>query len=101
MAIQGLRNTTAFDTPAGRRPQNFREGILMLYPNGGGIETAPLTALTAVMKSQSTDDPVYHWFTKQMQDRRLRLNANLPAAAAGDPGDAGDVVTITVDSTFA
>lgn len=101
MAIQGLRNTTSFDTPAGRRPQNFRESILMLYPNGGGIEKAPLTALTAVMKSQATDDPIYHWFTKQMQDRRLRLNADLPAVTAGAAGDAGDVVTITVDATFA
>lgn len=94
MAIQGLRNTTSFDTPNGRRPQNFREAILMLYPNGGGIEKAPLTALTAVMKSESTDDPVYHWFTKQMQDRRLKMNADL-AATSGSPV-AGDIVNLTV-----
>lgn len=92
MAIQGLRNTTSFDSPGGRRPQNYREAILMLYPNGGGVEKAPLTALTAVMKSEATDDPVYHWFTKQLQDRRLKLAANLLGT-----GVAGDIQTITVD----
>lgn len=101
MAIQGLRNTDSFDTPTGRRPQNFREGILMMYPNSGDMQKAPLTALTAVMKSESTNDPVYHWFTKQLQDRRLKLAENLPAVSAGSAGDAGDVVTITVDDTFA
>jgi hypothetical protein len=100
MAIQGLRNTTSFDTPNGRRPQNFREGILMMYPNSGDIQKAPLTALTAVMKSESTNDPVFHWFTKQLQDRRLKLAADLPAVAAGAAGDAGDVVNITIDPNF-
>ena len=96
MAIMGLRNTEAFNTPGGRRPQNYREAILMLYPNGGGIEKAPLTALTAVMKSQATDDPVYHWFTKKMQDRRLKL-----AGSLNNTDVAGSVVSITVDSTYA
>lgn len=95
MAIQGLRNTTSFDTPNGRRPQNYRETLLMLYPNGGGIEKAPLTALTAVMKSEATDDPVYHWFTKQLQDRRLKLGADL----SGTPV-AGDTANITVDANY-
>lgn len=95
MAIQGLRNTTSFDTPGGRRPQNYREAILMLYPNGGGVEKAPLTALTAVMKSEATDDPVYHWFTKQLQDRRLKLADNLLGT-----GVAGDVQNMTVDASY-
>lgn len=96
MSITGLRNTDTFSTPTGRRPQNFRETILMLYPNGGGIQKAPLTALTAVMKSQPTDDPVFHWFTKQMQDRRLKF-----AASLNNTDVAGAVVTITVDATVA
>lgn len=95
MAIQGLRNTTSFDSPTGRRPENYREAILMLYPNGGGIEKAPLTALTAVMKSESVDDPVYHWFTKSLQDRRLKL-----AASLNNTDVAGAVVSITVDGTY-
>jgi hypothetical protein len=95
MAIQGLRNTTSFDTPGGRRPQNFREAILMLYPNGGGIEKAPLTALTAVMRSEATDDPVFHWFTKQLQDRRLKLAVDLAGSDV-----AGAVVNVNVDPSY-
>lgn len=95
MAIQGLSNTTTFDTPGGRRPQNYREAILMLYPNGGGIEKAPLTALTAVMKSESVDDPVFHWFTKSLQDRRLKL-----AASLNNTDVAGAVVNVTVDAAY-
>ncbi len=98
MAIQGLRNTTSFDTPGGRRPQNYRETILMLYPNSGGVQKAPLTALTAVMKSKSTNDPVYHWFTKTLQDRRIKLAADMPATNTGTPV-AGTVANITVSTT--
>lgn len=96
MAITGLRNTDTFNTPTGRRPQNFRETILLLYPNAGGMQKALLTALTAVMKTQVTDDPVFHWFTKQLQDRRLKL-----AASLNNTDVAGAVVAITVDATTA
>lgn len=99
MAIAGLLNTTDFDTPSGRRPQNFREGILRLYARGGQNK-ALLTALTAVMKSKSTNDPVYHWFTKQMQDRRLKLDADMLVSGGGDH-EAGDIENITVDSAYA
>lgn len=95
MAISGLMNTTTFDNPGGRRPQNFRETILMMYPNGGDIEKAPLTALTAVMRSEATDDPVYHWFTKQLQDRRLKLTGSL-----NNTDVAGAIVNVSVDSTY-
>ena len=61
---QGLRGSTSFgaDGSLARRPENWREMILMLYPNG----QAPLTALTALMSSESTTDPIYHWFEKVM-----------------------------------
>ena len=64
--------------------------MLLLYPNSSEIAKAPLTALTSLMKSESTDDPVYHWFQKILDARRLKINANV-AAADG---------TITVDATF-
>jgi hypothetical protein len=53
-----------------------------LYPNG----KLPLTALTGAMKESSTDDPVFHWWEKALDDRRLALHAtsgDLDAAAAG------------------
>lgn len=59
VAFLGMRATSDF-TVEGQRPKNWREGILRLYPNG----KAPLTALTALMKSQSTDDPEFNWFGK-------------------------------------
>lgn len=54
MAINGLRTTANFVTD--QRPKNWRETILLLYPNG----KAPLTALTSLMKSEKTDDPEFN-----------------------------------------
>lgn len=64
MAVTGLRGTTSFsaDGSLGRRPENWREMYLSLYPNG----QAPLTALLALMSSKSCDDPIFHWFEKEM-----------------------------------
>ena len=56
----GMRASDDFITNA--RPENWREMLLYLYPNGA----ASLTAMTAMMKTESTDDPHYHWFTKQL-----------------------------------
>lgn len=67
MAIQGLRGSASFgaDASLARRPENWREMILMLYPNG----QAPLTALTALMGSEATTDPIFHWFEKEMPNQ--------------------------------
>lgn len=75
MAISGLRHTENFVED--ERPKNWRAGILMSYPNG----EAPLTALTAAMKSESTDDPEFYWWEKEMQDRRLELSAAITDSA--------------------
>lgn len=77
MPIQGLRDTSNFAT--NERPENWRQMLLYLYPNG----KLPLTALTGVMKESSTDDPVFHWWEKALDDRRLALGQNLAASAAG------------------
>lgn len=69
MAIQGLRDTSGFVTD--QRPKNWREGIMLLYPNG----KAPLTALTSLMKSKSVDDPQYYWWDKKLNTRRIALSA--------------------------
>lgn len=75
MAIQGLRDSSGFVTD--QRPKNWREGIMLLYPNG----KMALTALTSLMKSKSTNDPEYNWWDKQLQTRRLLVSS---AIAAGD-----------------
>jgi len=56
----GARSTQ--DWAANQRPQNYRELIAYLYPNG----SAPLTALTAMIKSEKVDDPHFHWWTKTL-----------------------------------
>ena len=67
MAVTGLRGTVSFaaDGTLARRPENWRETMTLLYPNG----QAPLTALLSLMKSKSTDDPIFHWFEKEMPNQ--------------------------------
>lgn len=77
MAIQGLRDTSNFVTD--QRPKNWREGIMLLKPNG----MTPLTALTSLMKSRKVDDPEFNWWEKEMQTRRVALGANIAADTAG------------------
>lgn len=69
MAIQGLRDTSNF--VANARPQNWREGIQLLYPNG----KMPLVGLTSMMKSRSVDDVQFNWWEKILDDRRFALHA--------------------------
>lgn len=76
-AIQGMRDTMNFAT--NERPENWRQMIAYLNPNG----KTPLTALTGAMKESSTDDPVFHWWEKSLDDRRLALGQNIAASAAG------------------
>ncbi len=70
MAIQGLRDTSDF-TVTGQRPENWREGMLLLDPNG----MTPLTGLTSAMKKRVTDDALFHWFEKSLETRRVELHA--------------------------
>ena len=46
------------------------------------------------MKEKSTDDPHFHWFTKTLDDRRLKISVAMASAAVGAS------TTITVDATF-
>lgn len=75
MAIQGLRTNANWVTD--QRPKNWREAILLLYPNG----MAPLTGLTSLMSSNSTDDPEFNWWTKSLATQRMALSAAITAAA--------------------
>lgn len=90
MAIQGLRDTTNFVT--NERPENWRQGIMLLYPNSARAAKAPLTALTSLMKEKSTDDPTFHWWEKELNDRRLEIDNDVALTAAA----AGTIETITL-----
>ena len=83
----GLRGTGDWVTD--QRPKNWRQGILLLYPNG----KAPLTAITALLKSERTTDPEYNWWTKTLSrqggtvatvyDNVLLDSANAGGSASG------------------
>ena len=67
----GMRGSTGFgaDGSLMRRPENWREVLLMLYPNG----SCPLTAIMSQLKSEKTDDPIFHWFEKTLDAQRAAL----------------------------
>src|SRR5690606_9237041 len=48
-----------------QRPENWREMILYLYPNG----SAPLTAALSLLGSGSTNDPGLPWWRKELPEQ--------------------------------
>jgi hypothetical protein len=66
--------------------------ILYLYPNGA----APLTALLSKMKSESVDDPHFHWFTKGLPLQRAVPTGAFTDAAMLVPYVAGGVAGQTI-----
>jgi len=66
-AFLGLQGTGKFT--ADERPKNWREMILLLFPNG----EAPLTALLSKLRSQGTDDPEYNWWEKRLPLQRMQV----------------------------
>lgn len=79
MTIQGLRDTTNFVKD--QRPRNWREGILLLNPNGN----MPLTGLTSLMKKRVVDDAEFNWWDKRLQDRRMTVSASINATVTTIP----------------
>lgn len=85
MAVLGLRGTGSFS--ADERPTNYRERILLLFPNS----TSPLTALMSKLKVENTDDPKFNIFTKQLPSQRTLVVGS----------HASGVTTIAVTATTA
>lgn len=84
-AIAGLRGSGDWGTD--ERPKNFREMILWMSPNG----QTPLTALTAKMKKQTTDDPEFAWWEETLTIVRVKLDdatdmSNVDTAVVCDNG---------------
>lgn len=74
-ATLGLRGTGAFSTTgtpgsSDQRPKNWREMMLMLYPNG----EMPLTALLSKLATQGTDDAEFNWWEKGLPSQRTTIN---------------------------
>lgn len=88
MPVLGLRGSGSF-TVTGQRPENYREKVLHLFPNG----KAPLTALLSMLKAEKTDDAIFHHYEKGISGQRLRIN-NGAGYTSGN-------TTFTVDATDA
>ena len=88
----GLRGTG--DLADNERPENWRAGILRLFPNGD----MPLTALTSLMKSSKTDDPHFHWWTKTLTTQRATITGvytdQVLSTAYVSGGAAGDTLYV-------
>lgn len=83
----GMRGTG--DWADNQRPENWRESILYLYPNG----SAPLTAIMSMFSSQSTDDPVYHWWTKGLPKQAADVTGIFKDVALDTAYSSGDNYT--------
>jgi hypothetical protein len=106
MAFAGLRGTGSFGTD--ERPTNFRELILWLNPNG----SAPLFALLARVRKESTDDPQFSGWYELLQNVRVAINystgysttaTTLTIASGGLSLVAGDILQMegTETTTYA
>ena len=74
-ASLGLRGTGSFSTTgtpgsSDQRPKNWREMMLMLFPNG----EMPLTALLSKLAAQGTDDAEFNWWEKGLPSQRTLVN---------------------------
>ena len=76
MAFAGIRGTGDWGTD--ERPKNFREMILWMNPNG----SAPLYALMARAKKESTNDPEFAWWEEKLQAVRLTLDGTGASASS-------------------
>jgi len=65
----GMRATG--DLATYERPESWRAGVMKLYPNG----MAPLTGLTALMKSEKITDYHYHWWDKALTTQQADVVA--------------------------
>lgn len=63
--VLGMRGTGDWSTA--QRPTNFREEILLSFPNS----PVSLTALMSKLKSENTDDPKFTIFTKTLPNQRV------------------------------
>ncbi len=75
-----MKGTGGFSTPD-ERPKNYRELILLLFPNA----SAPLTALLSKLKNEPTDDPEFKIFLKALPNQRVLVSGAVTSGATSVP----------------
>lgn len=76
MAVLGMRGSGSYASPD-ERPKNYREMILLLYPNA----KAPLTAMLSKLKDEDTDDASFKIFTKDVPAQVSNATASFTSGA--------------------
>lgn len=89
------------DWVTNQRPENWRQSILFLDPNG----SAPLTAMLSMMKNETTDDPRFHFWTEVLPEQGgavtdVFLDTGLSSAYTSG-GVSGDTVYVQVAEAVA
>lgn len=102
LGFLGMR--AAGEWPTNVQPENFRQGILLYYPNG----KAPLTAIMSAIRTETIDDTTHHWFSKTLATQRATLrdsgvydDAALSVAYSGATGTEGTIVYCKVSAAQA
>ena len=88
MPILGLRTPTNVAT--NERPESWREGINLLFPNGDFA----LTGLSSYGRNEAVSDYKFHWFEKGLPTQRIFINnaagySAIATSAVVDDGAAG------------
>lgn len=65
-AFPGMRGSGDF-TVTGQRPENWRQKILELDPNGDTV----LTGILSMMGEEKTTDPHFHWFSRKLSGQSV------------------------------
>jgi len=100
MAHLGMRGTG--DWVANQRPQDWRQQILYLYPNG----MVPLTAILSMMGSEKVTDPQFNWWTENITDvigavADVYTDAACLIAYVANNAAAGTTLYLRVDDSIA
>lgn len=82
--IQGIRGTGNWESD--QRPKSWREGTLLLEPNGD----APLFALTSKLREKSITDPEHNWWTKALAQDTSTVTGIYEDVAVSNAYDASD-----------
>ncbi len=89
------------DWVANQAPENWRQQILYLYPNG----MAPLTAILSMISSESVDDSRFHWWTQEQSAVSGTVDAIWTDAgctiAYVTGGVAGDILYVQMTTVLA
>ena len=88
------------DWVADQMPDNWRQMILRMFPNG----SAPLTAIMSMMGSESTDAPIFHWWDKSLPTQRatvVHVHTDILSTLYTTGGASGDTLYIQMSAADA